>query len=348
MSENSVAEKKLIQLKDRNENLLYPKIALNSIDNGIIGKEKLNDEVKQKIDGIVITLNYSGHPMKYEVGESSLSSSSVIETYYNAYRQGVNIYFVISSGGKGNGFTMSSTYYLPVYEFSYKSNMGYTLRAKDDLFIYTANSIDESPYLTVTTSAITAEPKDFSVTTTKLTNKSVTKDKLSDDIIKKLDSSATDVNVQQLQTAITTLNGDSSVIGSVDKKVADAISALVGTAPNTLNTLQKIAQELQDPSKNTTTTVLDQVASKANSADLTAEISRAKKAETAASKAASDEATRAKAAEKTNADAIAANTISITNEVTRAQAAEKVNSDAIAAINAKLLSPMLTYEEVTE
>lgn len=293
MSEDSVAEEKLIQLKDRDENLLYPKITLDSIDNGIIGKEKLDDEVKQKIDGIVITLNYSGHPGEYEVGESSLSSSSAIETYYNAYKQGVNIYFVISSGEKGHGFITSSTYYLPVYNFSYSSSRGYTLRAKDDLFIYTANSIDESPYLTVTTSAITAEPKDFSVTTTKLANKSVTKDKLSDDIVKKLDSSTTDANVQQLQTAITTLNGDKTVTGSVDKKVSDAISNLVGSAPDTLNTLQKIAEEMQNPANNTATTVLDQVANKADSSALTEEI------------------TRAKAAEQANATNIATNTSSI-------------------------------------
>lgn len=293
MSEDSVTEEKLIQLKDRDENLLYPKITLDSIDNGIIGKEKLDDEVKQKIDGIVITLNYSGHPGEYEVGESSLSSSSAIKTYYDAYNQGVNIYFVISSGANGHGFTTSSTNYLPVYNFSYNSSRGYTLKAKDDLFIYTANSIDESPYLTVTTSAITTEPKDFSVTTTKLANKSVTKDKLSDDIVKKLDSSTTDANVQQLQTAITTLNGDKTVTGSVDKKVSDAISNLVGSAPDTLNTLQKIAEEMQNPANNTATTVLDQVASKADSSALTEEV------------------TRAKVAEQANATNIATNTSSI-------------------------------------
>ena len=179
-------------------------------------------------------------------------------------------------------------------------------------------------------------------------NNAVTEQKLAETIITKLNSIPTSDALNNLQTAITTLNGNSSVAGSVDKKIADAISSLVGSAPDTLNTLQKIAEEMQNPANNTATTVLDQVASKANSADLTAEISRAKEAEAAASKAASDEATRAKAAEKTNANAIAANTTSITNEVTRAQAAEKVNSDAIAAINAKLLSPMLTYEEVTE
>lgn len=286
-------EKNIIQLKDKNNVKLYPKIALDSIDDGSISKEKLDDEVKQKIDGIVITLNYSGHPGEYEVGESSLSSSSAIETYYNAYNQGVNIYFVISSVGKGNGFTTLSTNYLPVYEFSYNSSRGYTLKAKDDLFIYTANSIDESPYLTVTTSAITAGLNDLSVTTTKIANKSVTKDKLSDDIVKKLDSSTTDANVQQLQTAITTLNGDKTVTGSVDKKVSDAISNLVGSAPDTLNTLQKIAEELQNPANNTATTVLDQVASKADSSALTEEI------------------TRAKAAEQANATNIATNTSSI-------------------------------------
>lgn len=293
MSEDSGVENKLIQLKDKDENLLYPKIVSDCITNGSISKEKLDDEVKQKIDGIVITLNYSGHPGEYEVGESSLSSPSAIETYYNAYNQGVNIYFVVSSVGKGHGFTTSSTNYLPVYEFSYNSSRGYTLKAKDDLFIYTANSIDESPYLTMTTSAITAGLNDLSVTTTKIANKSVTKDKLSDDIVKKLDSSTTDANVQQLQTAITTLNGDKTVTGSVDKKVSDAISNLVGSAPDTLNTLQKIAEEMQNPANNTATTVLDQVASKADSSALTEEI------------------TRAKAAEQANATNIATNTSSI-------------------------------------
>lgn len=293
MSEDSVAEKKLIQLKDRDENLLYPKIAPDSIDDGSIGKEKLDGVVKQKIDGIVINLNYGGHPGEYEVGEPSLNSSD-IETYYSAYtNQGVNIYFVISSGSSGNGFTVLDTSYLPVYEFSYNSKKGYMLKAKDDLFIYTANSIAESPYLTVTTSAITTEPKDSSVTTAKIVNKAVTKEKLSDDIVKKLDSSATDANVQQLQTAITTLNGDKTVTGSVDKKVSDAISNLVGSAPDTLNTLQKIAEEMQNPANNTATTVLDQVASKADSSALTEEI------------------TRAKAAEQANATNIATNTSSI-------------------------------------
>lgn len=110
-------------------------------------------------------------------------------------------------------------------------------------------------------------------------NNAITEQKLAETIITKLNSIPTSDTLSSLQTAVTTLNSDSSVAGSVDKKIADAISSLVGSAPDTLNTLQKIAEEMQNPANNTATTVLDQVASKANSSALTAEISRAKKAE---------------------------------------------------------------------
>lgn len=110
-------------------------------------------------------------------------------------------------------------------------------------------------------------------------NNAITEQKLAETIITKLNSIPTSDTLSSLQTAVTTLNSDSSVVGSVDKKIADAISSLVGSAPDTLNTLQKIAEEMQNPANNTATTVLDQVASKADSSALTAEISRAKKAE---------------------------------------------------------------------
>lgn len=131
----------------------------------------------------------------------------------------------------------------------------------------------------------------------------VKKEQLSPEVVNILNSAPTNENLQTLKNDIDTLKGSATVTGSVDQKVKTAIDNLVGTAPSTLNTLQKIAQELQNPANNTASTVLDQVASKANSSDLT-------------------------------------------TEVTRAKAAEKTNSDAIAAINTKLLSPMLTYEEV--
>lgn len=110
-------------------------------------------------------------------------------------------------------------------------------------------------------------------------NNAITEKKLAETIINKLNSIPTSDTLSSLQTAVTILNSDSSVAGSVDKKIADAISSLVGSAPDTLNTLQKIAEEMQNPANNTATTVLDQVANKADSSALTTEISRAKKAE---------------------------------------------------------------------
>lgn len=110
-------------------------------------------------------------------------------------------------------------------------------------------------------------------------NNAITEQKLAETIINKLNSIPTSDTLSSLQTAVTTLNSDSSVAGSVDKKIADAISSLVGSAPDTLNTLQKIAEEMQNPANNTATTVLDQIASKADNSALTTEISRAKKAE---------------------------------------------------------------------
>lgn len=168
-------------------------------------------------------------------------------------------------------------------------------------------------------------------------NGAVGKAQLGADVTTILDGVATDTNLKTVQEKVTalegkvtTLNGDKTVTGSVDKKVADAVSALVGAAPDTLNTLQKIAEEMQNPANNTATTVLDQIANKADSSALTEEI------------------TRAKAAEQANTNNITANTKSINDEVTRAKAAEKTNSDAIAAINAKLLTPMITYVEMTK
>lgn len=65
---------------------------------------------------------------------------------------------------------------------------------------------------------------------------------------------------------VATLDGDETVEGSVRKRVKDAVERLVGAAPDTLDTLQKIAEEMQNPESNAAKTVLDQVAGKADKA----------------------------------------------------------------------------------
>lgn len=114
-----------------------------------------------------------------------------------------------------------------------------------------------------------------------ISNGSITEDKLSKGIADKLNSAATNANLKSLKDDVDTLKGDKTVTGSVDKKVSDAISSLVGSAPDTLNTLQKIAEEMQNPANNTAKTVLDEVANKANTTALNSEIERAKAAEQA-------------------------------------------------------------------
>lgn len=115
------------------------------------------------------------------------------------------------------------------------------------------------------------------VISTSIPDGAVTNNKLASDVQKILNDSATNLNA--VKNDVTVLKGDSSVTGSVDNKVKTAVDNLVGTAPATLNTLQKIAEELQDPANNTATTVLDQVANKADRNELEKEIERAKAAE---------------------------------------------------------------------
>lgn len=192
------------------------------------------------------------------------------------------------------------------------------------------------------------------VITKSIPDKAITKAQLADDVVEILNSAATSANLNAVQNAVNVLNGNYSVKGSVDQKVQAAVDALVGSAPGTLNTLQKIAEEMQNPENNTATTVLDQVASKANNADLVTEVNRAKAAEkanagniAANAKAISDEVTRAKAAENTNSTTIAANSKAISDETARAKAAEAANASNIAALSAKVLMPQLTYDEET-
>lgn len=295
-----VQEKNIIQLKDKNNVKLYPKIALDSIDDGSISKEKLDPEVlSSKADkGIMIDImdtgtTKAGMPVWKAVYD--ISNRDIAD----AFATGSPVNFVIKDDYDYDHGSGEPKYHLiPVYYMYFDGHSSsIDLKAESkEYVIYThpTASSDSSKQSYITQKRWCVDEKSsFLVHTNDIADKAVTKDKLSDDIVKKLDSSTTDANVQQLQTAITTLNGDKTVTGSVDKKVSDAISNLIGSAPDTLNTLQKIAEEMQNPANNTATTVLDQVASKADSSALTEEI------------------TRAKVAEQANATNIATNTSSI-------------------------------------
>lgn len=59
--------------------------------------------------------------------------------------------------------------------------------------------------------------------------------------------------IASLQTAVNTLNGASTVAGSVDKKVADAIAAVVADAPEDFDTLKEIADYIASDKTNAAT-----------------------------------------------------------------------------------------------
>lgn len=279
-------KEKIIQLKNKDNVKLYPKIALDSIDDGSIGKEKLDPEVlSSKADkGIMIDIVDTGTtntiPIPVWKAVDDISNRDIAD----AFCTGSPVNFVIKEDyDYDHGSGIPKYHLIPIYYMYFDNHSsGIELKAEsEEYFVYAhpMASSDSSKQGYITENCWYVNKKSSIVHTGDIADKAVTKEKLSDDIVKKLDSSATDANVQQLQTAITTLNGDKTVTGSVDKKVSDAISNLVGSAPDTLNTLQKIAEEMQNPANNTATTVLDQVASKADNSALTTEISRAKKAE---------------------------------------------------------------------
>lgn len=60
-------------------------------------------------------------------------------------------------------------------------------------------------------------------------------------------------NIESLQSAIDTLNSASTVEGSVDKKVADAIAAVVAEAPKDFDTLKEIADYISSDKTSATT-----------------------------------------------------------------------------------------------
>lgn len=104
----------------------------------------------------------------------------------------------------------------------------------------------------------------------------VTRDKLADGVVASLDEAQARIAGLETKAAalgdrVDTLDGDETVEGSVRKRVKDAVSSLVGSAPDTLDTLQKIAEEMRDPGKGAAVTVLDQVAGKADKGTTLAE-----------------------------------------------------------------------------
>jgi hypothetical protein len=136
-----------------------------------------------------------------------------------------------------------------------------------------------------------------------------------------------------LETAITAeQNRATTAEGELDSKIATSVANLVNGAPETLDTLNELAQALGNDS-NLATTITESIATEKARAEaaelvltnnLAAEVSRAKAAEDVVAAAVVTERDRAVAAETVLTNNLA-------TEVARAIAAESANADAVVA-----------------
>ena len=121
----------------------------------------------------------------------------------------------------------------------------------------------------------------------------------------------------EIKAQVDVINGDSTTEGSFRKAIAD----VVGAAPEAYDTLKEIADKLSQ-NDDLHTAINEAIATKATTAALNEEITRAKAAETENKAEIAAEAARAKQAEGNNA-------LAIQNEESRATLAENATNEAL-------------------
>ena len=121
----------------------------------------------------------------------------------------------------------------------------------------------------------------------------------------------------EIKAQVDVINGDSTTEGSFRKAIAD----VVGAAPEAYDTLKEIADKLSQ-NDDLHTTINEAIATKATTAALNEEVTRAKAAEAENKAEIAAEAARAKQAEGNNA-------LAIQNEESRATLAENATNEAL-------------------
>lgn len=121
----------------------------------------------------------------------------------------------------------------------------------------------------------------------------------------------------EIKAQVDIINGDSTTEGSFRKAIAD----VVGAAPEAYDTLKEIADKLSQ-NDDLHTTINEAIATKATTAALNEEVTRAKAAEAENNAEIAAEAARAKQAEGNNA-------LAIQNEESRATLAENATNEAL-------------------
>ena len=198
----SFVKPNIIQLKNKKGEKLYPIIFSDyCIANASISKEKLSDEVQEKLNDIVIELVNTGETLsgrvKYKPSDDNFIN--VVANYYCLFNSGKPISFFFTPTVENN---ITKNYQIPVKQFVKNGRSGYYYlygRNGDyniECTVETSNNsvwayVDEDATdnirnSAVTTDAISAEAvttnkiADNSIITPKLVDKAVTTDKLAD------------------------------------------------------------------------------------------------------------------------------------------------------------------------
>lgn len=177
-------EENIIQLKNNDNVKLFPKIALDSIDDGGISKEKLDPEVlSSKADkGIMIDIVDTGNTsagIPYWKALQDISNSDIRD----AFNKGVPVNFVIREGGSNEGDDLIPVYYVRLDNYTGKI----WLNAESGKYIIynhpiTALDTRKKGYVTGTFWYV-SKKSDGYISTSNIYNNVITTDKLGNEAV---------------------------------------------------------------------------------------------------------------------------------------------------------------------
>ena len=264
---------KIIQLKNRDEEKVYPVIYSDYCIKDTISEEKLGEDVKEKLNPIVIELQDSG---EYSSGRKVYKPKDTdfvnkVAYYYYLYNSGKPINFLVSKVD----IEISSTnnYQVPVKEISkpFTAKMPYTLYGRNgnykiECVVNTSSNfvqayIDEDSITSndisnnsitgdkITSGAVTTDKiEDEAITTDKLTDASVTTDKISDGSINEFKIADNAITKEKLADEIgpvyfiVSTSGTDNVIESV--KIHGEIQSIDLTARHFTNSSLALIETL--------------------------------------------------------------------------------------------------------
>lgn len=248
---------KIIQLKNRAGEKVYPVIVDKCISDGDINEEKLDDDVQQKLNGIVIKLEDSGESRYgrkiYKPTDAYFQNK--IAYYYTLYNSGKPINFLFTPPVEEDSITKN--YQVPVKQFTKNGRSGnyYLFGRNGDYSIECTLIPSVSVEAYIDADSVTSDDiRNAAITTDKIADKAVTADKIADGVITsdKLANSSNYLTKDNL--LVISLSGQLDVeIAFAESPVSDILSAALNNLNNNLPIVFKISTFAQTNSPTYTT-----------------------------------------------------------------------------------------------